>query len=87
MAMPSPLDPLMKEMLYIAVSVTNGCGYCIHSHTAAAKVKGMTDAEHADLMRVISLAAKTNQLAMALQVPVDTVFDASGETKASERPA
>ncbi len=75
MAQPSALDPLVKEMLYIAVSVTNGCGYCAHSHTAAAKAKGMTDAEHADLLRVISLAARTNQLATALQVPVDPVFD------------
>ena len=80
MATPSALDPLVKEMLYIAVSVSNGCGYCIHSHTAAARTKGMTDAEHADLLRVISLAAKTNQLATALQVPVDPVFDASGKT-------
>lgn len=75
MAQPSALDPLVKEMLYIAVSVTNGCGYCAHSHTAAARAKGMTDAEHADLLRVISLAARTNQLATALQVPVDPVFD------------
>jgi len=76
MATPSALDPLTKEMLYIAVSVTNGCGYCAHSHTAAAKAKGMTAEQHADLLRVISLAAKTNQLATALQVPVDPVFDA-----------
>ncbi|MDK1490317.1 carboxymuconolactone decarboxylase family protein [Sinorhizobium sp. 7-81] len=79
MATPSALDPLVKEMLYIAVSVTNGCGYCIHSHTAAAKAKGMTEAQHTDLLRVISLAAKTNQLATALQVPVDPAFDAAGE--------
>lgn len=76
MATPSALDPLVKEMLYIAVSVTNGCSYCAHSHTAAAKAKGMTAAEHADLMRVIALAAKTNQLATALQLPVDHAFDA-----------
>ena len=76
MATPSALDPLTKELLYIAVSVTNCCSYCAHSHTAAAKAKGMTDEQHADLVRVISLAAKTNQLATALQVPVDTVFDA-----------
>lgn len=76
MATPSALDPLTKELLYIAVSVTNGCSYCAHSHTAAAKSKGMTDEQHADLVRVISLAAKTNQLATALQVPVDAVFDA-----------
>ena len=67
MATPSALDPVVKEMLYIAVSVTNGCSYCAHSHTAAAK---------ADLLRVIALAAKTNQLAVALQVPVDAAFDA-----------
>lgn len=76
MATPSALDPLTKELLYIAVSVTNGCSYCAHSHTAAAKAKGMTEEQHADLIRVISLAAKTNQLATALQVPVDPVFDA-----------
>lgn len=79
MATPSALDPLVKEMLYIAVSVTNGCGYCIHSHTASARAKGMTEAEQADLLRVISLAAKTNQLATALQVPVDRAFDATGD--------
>lgn len=79
MATPSALDPLVKEMLYIAVSVTNGCGYCIHSHTASARTKGMTEAQHADLLRVISLAAKTNQLATALQVPTDPAFDARGE--------
>ncbi|NRP70512.1 Alkyl hydroperoxide reductase AhpD [Ensifer psoraleae] len=79
MATPSALDPLVKEMLYVAVSVTNGCGYCIHSHMAAAKAKGMTEAQHADILRVISLAAKTNQLATALQVPVDPTFDAAGE--------
>jgi len=76
MATPSALDPLVKEMLYIAVSVTNGCGYCAHSHTAAAKARGMTSEQHADLLRVIALAAKTNQLATALQLPVDPVFDA-----------
>ncbi|TZG36481.1 carboxymuconolactone decarboxylase family protein [Agrobacterium sp. B1(2019)] len=76
MATPSALDPVVKEMLYIAVSVTNGCSYCAHSHTAAAKARGMTTDQHADLLRVIALAAKTNQLAVALQVPVDAAFDA-----------
>ena len=76
MATPSALDPLVKEMLYIAVSVTNGCSYCVHSHTAAAKAKGMRPEQHAELLAIISLAAKTNQLATALQVPVDSVFDA-----------
>ncbi|WP_432343489.1 carboxymuconolactone decarboxylase family protein [Shinella yambaruensis] len=76
MATPSTLDPLVKEMLYIAVSVTNGCSYCVHSHTAAAKAKGMTDGQYAELLSIVSLAGKTNQLATALQVPVDDVFDA-----------
>ena len=76
MATPSTLDPLVKEMLYIAVSVTNGCSYCVHSHTAAAKAKGMSPAQHAELLAIISLAGKTNQLATALQLPVDAAFDA-----------
>ena len=76
MATPSVLDPLIKEMLYIAVSATNGCSYCVHSHTAAAKAKGMDEAQHAELLSIISLAARTNQLATALQVPVDPAFDA-----------
>lgn len=76
MATPSTLDPLVKEMLYIAVSVTNGCSYCVHSHTAAARAKGMTDAQYAELLAIVSLAGKTNQLATALQLPVDGVFDA-----------
>ena len=75
MAAPSALDPLTKELIYIAVSTTNGCSYCVHSHTAAARAKGMSDAQHADLLRVVALAAKTNQLATALQVPVDEAFD------------
>nr|WP_314084828.1 carboxymuconolactone decarboxylase family protein [uncultured Shinella sp.] len=76
MATPSALDPLVKEMLYIAVSVTNGCTYCVHSHTAAARAKGMTEAQYGELLAIISLAGKTNQLATALQLPVDAVFDA-----------
>ena len=76
MATPSTLDPLVKEMLYIAVSVTNGCSYCVHPHTAAAKAKGMTDTQYAELLAIVSLAGKTNQLATGLQVPVDALFDA-----------
>jgi AhpD family alkylhydroperoxidase len=79
MAAPPPgaaLDPLTKEMIYIAVSVANACSYCVHSHTAAARAKGMTPAQHGELLAVIALAAKTNQLATALQVPVDEAFDA-----------
>lgn len=77
MAMPGSIDPLTKEMVYIAVSVANACSYCVHSHTAAARAKGMTDAQHAELMAVIALAAKTNHLATALQLPVDEAFDVS----------
>jgi AhpD family alkylhydroperoxidase len=75
MATPSSLDPLTKEMVYITASVINGCSYCVHSHTAAATAKGMTSEQHAELLSIIGLAAKTNQLATALQVPVDPVFD------------
>jgi AhpD family alkylhydroperoxidase len=77
MATPSSIDPLTKEMVYIAVSVTNACSYCVHSHTAAARAKGMTPAQHAELMAIIALAGKTNQLATALQVPVDAAFIAT----------
>jgi AhpD family alkylhydroperoxidase len=75
MARQTQIDPLTKEMIYIAVSVANACGYCIHSHTAAARAKGMTDAQHAELLAIVALAAKTNHLATGLQVPVDAAFD------------
>ena len=75
MAEPSALDPLTKELIYIAVSITNSCSYCVHSHTDAARAKGMTDAMHADLLRVVSTAGRTNQLLNGLQVPIDKVFD------------
>ncbi|WP_299598476.1 carboxymuconolactone decarboxylase family protein [uncultured Tateyamaria sp.] len=71
---PGELDPLVKEMLYIAVSVANGCEYCIHSHTAAANGKGMTLAQHGELLSVIGMAMQTNGLVTAMQVPVDEVF-------------
>jgi AhpD family alkylhydroperoxidase len=80
MATPSHLDPLTKEMVYIAVSVANACTYCVHSHTAAARAQGMTDAQYAELLSIVSLAARTNHLATALQVPVDEVFDAGSLT-------
>jgi AhpD family alkylhydroperoxidase len=73
---PGALDPLVKEMLYVAVSTANGCSYCIHSHTAGAKAKGMTDAQHGELLAVIGMAMQTNGLVTALQVPVDAVFEA-----------
>ncbi len=73
---PGALDPLVKEMLYIAVSAANGCGYCVHSHTAAAKAKGMTAEQHGELLAVVGMAMQTNGLATALQVEVDEVFRA-----------
>jgi len=73
---PGALDPLTKEMLYIAVSTANGCSYCIHSHTAAAKAKGMTPAQHGELLAVIGMAMQTNGLVTGLQVEVDEVFKA-----------
>lgn len=73
---PGDIDPLVKEMIYIAVSTANGCEYCIHSHTAAAKAKGMTEAQHGELVSVIGMAMQTNGLVTALQVPVDEAFKA-----------
>ena len=74
MIAPGVLDPLTKELIYIAVSVTNNCSYCIHSHTAAARAKGFTDQQHVELLAVIGVASETNALATALQVPVDPEF-------------
>lgn len=82
MATPSALDPLTKEMIYIAISVSNGCGYCAHSHTAAAHAKGMTAQQYAELLQIVGIAAKTNHLATALQVPTDPVFDADCDAHA-----
>lgn len=77
MATETLLDSKTKEMIYAAVSIANACDYCIHSHTAQAKAKGMTDAEHAELIRIVTLATKTNYLLNALQVPVDPKMDAA----------
>lgn len=79
MATPSSIDPVTKEMIYIAVSVANNCSYCVHSHTAAARAKGMTETQYGELLSIIALAGKTNQLATALQVPVDPAFDAAAK--------
>lgn len=79
MATPGEIDSLTKEMIYVAVSIANACSYCVHSHTAAARAKGMTDGMHAELLRVVSLAGRTNHLANALQLPVDQAFDQSEE--------
>ena len=71
---PGALDPLVKEMVYVAVSATNGCEYCTFSHTAAARKKGMTDAMLMELMAVVGLANQTNRLANGLRIDVDPQF-------------
>lgn len=71
---PGALDPLTKEMLYLAASAAAGCAYCVASHTAAAKAKGMTAEMHGELLAVLGMAAETNRLAEALRVPVDDAF-------------
>jgi AhpD family alkylhydroperoxidase len=71
---PGALDPLTKEMIYIAVSVTNNCEYCIHSHRAAAVKAGMTDAQFAELLAVVGLANETNRLANGYRIPIDEQF-------------
>lgn len=71
---PGALDPLVKEMIYVAVSATNGCEYCTHSHTAAARKKGMSDAMLMELLAVVGLANQTNRLANGLRIPVDRQF-------------
>ena len=71
---PGALDPLVKEMIYVAVSSTNGCEYCTHSHTAAARKRGMSDAMFMELMAVVGLANETNRLANGLRPEVDPQF-------------
>jgi len=71
---PGALDPLVKELIYIAVSVVNGCEYCIHSHTATARKKGMTEEMRGELLSVISMASQTNALANSYQIEVDESF-------------
>ncbi len=73
---PGALDPLTKEMIYLAVSVTNGCAYCIASHTAAARKAGMSEAMFGELMAVTGMANETNRLANGYRVPVDDAFAA-----------
>lgn len=73
---PGALDPLVKELVYIAVSVANGCAYCVHSHTASAKAKGMTSEMYSELLAVLALAMQTNALATAMGVEVDERFKA-----------
>jgi AhpD family alkylhydroperoxidase len=72
---PGALDALTKEMVYLAVSVTNCCGYCIASHGAAARKAGMTEAMFGDLMAVVGMANETNRLANGYRVPIDPAFN------------
>ena len=74
---PGAIDALTKEFIYIAVSAANQCEYCIHSHTAAARAKGMTEDQYAELLAVIGMAHSTNGLVTTMQVPVDEVFKVS----------
>lgn len=71
---PGALDPLTKEMIYVAVSATNNCEYCTHSHTASARKQGMSDAMLAEVLAVTALANKTNRLANGYRVDVDEAF-------------
>lgn len=72
---PAALDAVTKEMIYLAVSVSNGCGYCIASHSAAARKAGMTDAMFGEVMAVVGMANETNRLANGYRVPVDPAFE------------
>lgn len=71
---PGTLDPLTKELIYMAVSITNGCGYCIASHGAAARIKGMTPEQHAEFVAIVGLANQTNAHAAALALEIDPQF-------------
>ena len=81
---PGALDPLTKEMLYIAVSIANNCEYCIHSHTASAFAKGMTQAQYEELLAVVAMAHQTNALATGMKVPVDPQFLAEADPSTRE---
>jgi AhpD family alkylhydroperoxidase len=72
---PGALDPLVKELVYLAVSVTNGCGYCVASHSAAARKAGMTEAMFGELMAVVGMANETNRLANGYRVPIDAALE------------
>ena len=69
-----PLDPLTRELIYMAVSVANGCRYCIHSHTAAARAKGMSDAQYGQFLAIVGMANETNALVTALGIEPDAAF-------------
>lgn len=68
------IDSMTKEMIYIAVSIMNNCDYCVHTHTAAAQSKGMTDAQYEELLAVIALASTTNAFANGMKIPTDPQF-------------
>jgi AhpD family alkylhydroperoxidase len=74
MGTPGALDPLTKELVYIAVSVANGGAYCVQSHTAAARAKGMSEAQYGEFLAVLGMAGQTNALATSMQIPVDDAF-------------
>ncbi len=76
---PGALDGLTKEMIYLAVSIANNCDYCIHSHTVAAFAKGMSQAQHQELLAVVAMAHQTNALANGLKVPVDPQYLADAD--------
>ena len=75
MAKPSYLDPMTKELIYAAVSISNSCEYCIHSHTAAARAQGMTNEQYAEFLSIVSLAGRTNNLLNGIKVPLDKEFN------------
>ena len=75
MAKPGHLDPMTKELIYAAVSIANSCDYCIHSHTAAARAKGMSDKQYAEFLSIVSLAGRTNHLLNGIKVPIDQEFN------------
>lgn len=78
MVEPGALDPLTCELVYIAVSIANGCAYCVHSHTAAARAKGMTSAQHGHLLAVVGMANQTNALVTGLGLAPDKAFLVEG---------
>jgi AhpD family alkylhydroperoxidase len=82
---PGALEPKVKEMLYVAVSIAHGCTYCIHSHTASARAKGMTDQEYAEMIAIVGMAAETNRLVTALGVAVDDAFLVDSTNGCSQR--
>ncbi len=74
MGTPGELDPLVREMLYIAVSIANNCDYCIHSHTANAFAKGMSEQQYQELIAIVGMAHQTNGIANGLKVPIDEIY-------------